>query len=81
MSALPNKYIPISHSLLGVASIVVDNLKGNDTVSTLWDRIHMDERVRTFDRYAAALSLLYAGGLLVLRNGVLALKDSGSDAP
>lgn len=73
MSALPNKYVPVSYSLLGVASFLAESLRPNDTVSTLWDRVRRDQRVRTFDRYAEALTLLYAGGLIALDNGVLRL--------
>lgn len=73
MSALPNKYIPVTHSLLGVSSHIAENLRANDTVSTLWDRVRADERIRTYDRYAEALALLYAGGLIKLDGGVLIL--------
>lgn len=73
MSALPNKYVPISFSLLGVAAYLAENIRANDTVSTLWDRVRDNERVRTFDRYAEALSLLFAGGLVILDKGVLTL--------
>jgi hypothetical protein len=77
MSALPNKYVPISFSLLGVSAYLAENIRANDTVSTLWDRVRDSDRVRTFDRYAEALSLLFAGGLLVLEGGVLTLTAAG----
>lgn len=73
MSALPNKYIPVTFSLLGVSAFVAESLKPNDTVSSLWDRVRVDQRVRTFDRYAEALTLLFAGGLLILDKGILRL--------
>ena len=74
MTALPNKYVPVSHSLLGVASYLLESLQPNDTASTLWDRVRGDDRVRTFDRYAEALTLLCAGGLLSMNKGVLSMK-------
>lgn len=73
MSALPNKYVPVSYSLLGVAAFLAENLRANDTVSTLWDRVRENDRVRTFDRFAEALSLLFAGSLLAIDGGVLRL--------
>lgn len=79
MSALPNKYVPVTHSLLGVCAHVADSLKPNDTVSTLWDRVRRDERIRTYDRYAEALALLFAGGLLSLEGGVLWLSPSAKE--
>lgn len=75
MTALPNKYTPVSFSLLGVVAHIVERMKANDTVSTLWDRVREDEHVRTFDRYTDALALLFAGGLLTLERGVLKLRE------
>jgi hypothetical protein len=79
MSALPNKYVPISHSLLGICALLADSLKPNDTVSTLWDRVRSDERIFTYDRYAEALTLLFAGGLLSLQGGILRLSPQSED--
>lgn len=79
MSALPNKYVPVGYSLLGVASFLAEQLRENDTVSTLWDRVREDPRVRTFDRYAEALTLLKAGGILSLDQGVLRLRRAEAD--
>jgi hypothetical protein len=75
MSALPSKYVPVEYSSLGVAALLVERLAPNDTVSTLWDRCKADARVRTFDRFAAALSLLFAGGVVWLERGVISLRD------
>jgi hypothetical protein len=71
MSVLPNKYVPITHSMLGVGSLLAESMRNNDTVSTLWDRVRTDDRVRTFDRYADALTLLFAAGLVELDHGIL----------
>ena len=76
MSALPNKYVPVSFSMLGVSAYLAESIRANDTVSTLWDRVRDNDRVRTFDRYAEALALLFAGGLVVLDRGVLMLTVS-----
>lgn len=81
MSALPNKYVPISYSLLGVAAFLAESMRSNDSVSTLWDRVKDDDRVRTFDRYAEALSLLFAGGLLALDHGALKLSLVSGRSP
>ena len=76
MPALPSKYVPIEHSALGVAALLIDALGANDTVISLWDRVRTDDRVRSFDRFAAALTLLYAGRLIELEKGVLRLVQS-----
>lgn len=71
MSVLPTKYVPIDSSILGVASILLGDLGSNDTVSTLWDRVRTMPQVRTFDRYAEALTLLFAAHIVDLRRGIL----------
>ena len=58
MSALPTKYVPIEFSVLGVAATIIAEMRSNDTVSSLWDRLADNPQVRTFDRFAAALTLL-----------------------
>jgi hypothetical protein len=71
MSVLPTKYVPIDFSIIGVAALVLSELGANDTVSPLWDRVNDDPHVRTFDRYADALTLLFAAKLIDLRRGIL----------
>jgi hypothetical protein len=72
MSLLPTKYVPIEFSMLGVAALVLSEVRLNDTVSTLWERVSSLPQVRTFDRYADGLTLLFAAKLIDLRRGVLA---------
>jgi hypothetical protein len=74
MSVLPTKYIPLGFSTIGVASLLLSHVRVNDTVSTLWDRVSSEPQVRTFDRYADALTLLFAANLVDLRRGVLTPK-------
>jgi hypothetical protein len=79
MSVLPTKYVPIDSSILGVASILLGDLGSNDTVSTLWDRVRTMPQVRTFDRYAEALTLLFAARIVDLRRGILAqIREAGA---
>lgn len=71
MSVLPTKYVPIDFSIVGVASLLLSELGSNDTVSSSWDRVNEDPRIRSFDRYADALTLLFAAKLIDLRRGIL----------
>jgi hypothetical protein len=71
VSALPTKHVPIEQSLIGVAALLVTKLRPSDTVSSLWDRCRTDPCVRTFDRFAAALTILYAGRMVVVERGLL----------
>jgi hypothetical protein len=61
----------MEYSLLGVASLVFQEMNGNDTISGLWDRVKSDQRVRTFDRFVDALTLLFAANLIDAKNGIL----------
>lgn len=80
MSAFPTKYVPVEYSGLGVAALVLAELRPNDTVSSLWDRIRTDDRVRTFDRYADALTFLFSASLIDLQSGILARRGRGGAA-
>jgi hypothetical protein len=71
MTLLPTKYIPIDSSVLGVASLLLNCMISNDTVSTLWDRVRTMPQVRTFDRYADALTLLFAASIIDMQHGTL----------
>jgi hypothetical protein len=77
VSALPSKYVPVEHSAVGVAACLITSLGANDTVSSLWDRVRHDHRVRSFDRFANALAMLFAGHVILLDNGVLKLDQRG----
>lgn len=80
MTLIPTKYVPIDSSILGVASIILGGLEANDTISALWDRVKAQPQVRTFDRYADALTLLFAAKVIDITHGTLVLAQKG-DAP
>jgi hypothetical protein len=71
MTLLPTKYVPIDSSVLGVSSLLLNCMVSNDTVSTLWDRVRTMPQVRTFDRYADALTLLFAARIIDMQHGTL----------
>ena len=81
MSAFPSKYVPVEYSTIGVAAFIIASLGNNDTVSSLWDRVRHDARVRTFDRYAGALTILFAGRIILLDKGVLKLEQATRPKP
>ncbi|MDD1522941.1 MULTISPECIES: ABC-three component system middle component 6 [Bradyrhizobium] len=71
MTALPNRYVPIDYSIVGLSSTLLELVSQNETVSSLWEKVSADEKIRTFDRFADALSLLFAAGLIDLEGGVI----------
>lgn len=81
MSLLPTKYVPVEFSVVGVAAVVLESLQPNDTVSTLWHRVSTDERVRTFNRFADALTVLYAANVIELvRGNIRTARRAGGQA-
>jgi hypothetical protein len=73
MTLLPTKYVPIDSSVLGVSSLLLNCMGSNDTISTLWDRVRSMPQVRTFDRYADALTLLFAARIIDMQHGTLVI--------
>jgi hypothetical protein len=57
--------------MIGVSSILIEMIDESETVSSLWDKVSKDQRIRTFDRFADGLSLLFATRLIDLRGGVI----------
>lgn len=76
MSVLPTKYVEIEYSMIGLTSIVIESLRPNDSISTLWDRLSNDERIRTFDRLVDAITLGFAGGMIDMKDGVFVVSSS-----
>jgi len=61
----------MQYSMLGSSAFVFEAIGANDTVSSLWERVRRDERIRTFDRYTDALTILYAAGAINLKGGII----------
>jgi hypothetical protein len=76
MTALPNRYVPIDYSVIGLSSMLLEVMSQNETVSSLWEKVSSDEKIRTFDRFADALSLLFAARLIDLEGGVIVSRRS-----
>jgi hypothetical protein len=69
---LPDKYVSVERSLLGqAATILRARTKDHQTVSELWVGLSRENPAWTFGRFALALSLLFAFGLVTLDDGVL----------
>jgi hypothetical protein len=76
MTALPNRYVPIDYSIVGLSSMLLDVMSQNETISSLWEKVSADKKIRTFDRFADALSLLFAAKLIDLDGGIIVSQKS-----
>jgi hypothetical protein len=68
---LPTKHVSTSHSLLGLGAFLLQSMRARQTVSQLWERVRLEERVGSYQRFVLALDLLYLLGAVELREGIL----------
>ena len=68
---LPTKHIPTRQSLLGLGSLLIQNIEGPTTMSELWDRLRGRSEIGSFQRFILALDLLYAIGAIEVKEGLL----------
>jgi hypothetical protein len=67
---LPSKHLSETRALLSVGALVLSRLRGEATVSQLWDKVRPRRREGalglTFDWFVLALDLLFAVGAIEL---------------
>jgi len=68
---LPDKTIKLRYSLIGAGSIILKELRNNETVSSLWEKVKCDDEIKTFSKYLLILDFLYILNLIEYENGVL----------
>lgn len=68
---LPDKSISLSHSLLGMGSVIIIELHVPQTVSSLWEKARKHEEIKTFEKFILTLDLLYTLGLIEFKEGVI----------
>ena len=64
---LPNKYVSDYESLLGVGSVLLDNMTGENSLSILWERVKKFPNIGNFERYVLGLDLLFLLGLIDIK--------------
>jgi len=68
---LPTKHIKLSNTLLCVGSILLEQLKSDRTVSSLWIATHLLPEVTTFKRFTLGLDFLFMIGAVEFKDGLL----------
>ena len=71
MIILPDKTIRVGFSVVGVGAILLQNIDSVETVSSLWSKVKIYEEIGTFEKFIAALVLLYSSGAILYNNGVI----------
>lgn len=62
---LPDKYIPLEDSYIGMGAVLLKSLSRPATVEKLWKRLGRD-RFETYERFIITLVVLYRAGLVEL---------------
>ena len=69
---LPDKYIPVSETFLGLGAIALSLLKNSPmSISYLRDEMLKHPEVATYARFVYTLDFLYALGLIEMSNGII----------
>lgn len=68
---LPTKHLPLERTLLAGGAELLGILGRPQTVSQIWDRVRGQSPFPTFDHLALTLDLLFALGMIELRDGRL----------
>ena len=71
MTILPDKTIRVGFSVVGVGAILLQNMDSVETVSSLWSKVKAHEEVGTFEKFVAALVLLFSSGTILYNNGII----------
>lgn len=69
---LPNKYISLSDSLIGISSLVLENLSSNKmTIDELWDKFNRNIRqnkklksIPTYNKFVLTINFMYMTNMI-----------------
>jgi hypothetical protein len=71
IAILPNKYVRVGGSLIGLGALLLGLLDKPRSVSDLWTRMKDHDVGLPYDRFIYGLDLLYALGAVELRQGLV----------
>ncbi|WML58546.1 ABC-three component system middle component 6 [Neobacillus sp. PS2-9] len=72
---LPNKFISLGNSLLGISSAVLLSLDKPKSINTLWKVFNKENPKITYDNFTLSLDLLYMLGLINLSDNYIELLE------
>lgn len=72
MQLLPDKYVPVEETVIGLGAIALSELDTPVSVSTLWRKMMKHPEVATYERFILALDFLFAVNAIVLSGKLLA---------
>ncbi len=69
---LPNKYIPLSDSLIGISSLILETLSSNKmTIDELWDNFNRNikqnkqvKNIPTYNKFVLTINFMYMTNMI-----------------
>lgn len=71
---LPDKNRNLKYSLLGFGGLILNELTINQTISSLWEKMRNEGKIKSYEKFILTLDFLYSIQLIEYRNGILKLK-------
>lgn len=69
---LPSKHISQEQSLIGVGAVLLTEIGGPQSVTSLWEAVREHPSIGTFERFVLALDMLHIVGAIALQDGLIA---------
>ena len=72
---LPTKHLKPERSLLGVGSIILQELRVPATAFSLWEKVKSNPVIGTFERFSLGVNFLYIIGAVAFDGGQIVKVD------
>ena len=73
---LPTKHLTVEKSLLGIGAVLLDELRREQTVSRLWEKVRKNKNVDNFEQFTRGLVFLYSINAIEKTGNLLRKKRS-----
>lgn len=68
---MPNKNIRIEYSLLNCGAMVLEELHGRDTISSLWEKSRTKEALVSYEKFILTLDYLFLIDAIKMEDGLI----------
>ncbi len=68
---IPDKNIRLQNSLLGMGAIILSEIKGTETISSLWEKSKTKKEINSFEKFILTIDFLFMLELIELKRGVV----------
>ncbi len=68
---LPTKNIKIQYSLINCGAIILSNIDGDSTISSIWEKAKNEETLMNYEKFILALDFLYMINAIEYKNGLV----------